>query len=95
MRSQVLTSRYDALVHKLALDSQQAALHRGTRIWNDQSHKSYRPLTVLAFRFQRILGARVFDSERAPQLVKHPFAAHNVGEAACLQKAHLARRRAA
>ncbi|KAK9831331.1 hypothetical protein WJX81_003095 [Elliptochloris bilobata] len=33
----------------------------GTRIWNDQSHKSYRPLTVLAFRFQRKFGARVFD----------------------------------
>ena len=50
---------------ELVQNTQQAAAPRGTRIWNDQSHKSYRPLTVLAFRFQRILGARVFDSERA------------------------------
>jgi len=37
------------------------AVRRGTRIWNEQSHKSYRPLTVLAFRLQRILGQRLFD----------------------------------
>jgi len=36
-------------------------VRRGTRIWNEQSHKSYRPLTVLAFRLQRILGQRIFD----------------------------------
>jgi len=36
-------------------------VRRGTRIWNEQSHKSYRPLTVLAFRLQRILGQRLFD----------------------------------